>query len=469
MNKIFLIVFFFFFITFEIKAQKLLTIEEVNKVVMIQSNKIKIINNNFKKTNIETSFYKISLLPKVFTSITLPYQRSITGVVQPDGKEEFIERNFLNSALNLTVSQALPFTGGTLNLSSSMNNSRDFNNNISSFSSNWVNISYQQNINGFNSFKWNKKLNPLNFKKDSIDYLKEKIKLKYEISKLYLDTQLIQLKIDLLKASILKTEKIKVEVVEKLKYGRIIKMEVEQTKITLEQLKKQLEVSTLEFLLGVKSLKNMMNDESDTVFILKEIEQTDFIIDKEELKKTIKNNEFDLNKTIKLLESESMIDKVKKEGAISVNLNLGIGLNSSSDDFSNLYEMPSQTQFLTIGTKIPILDWGKSKKNNDLAKLEKENIELNLLEDEKKIDEQIENMSNYKLSLTSQINSLNEQLKLSETINEMFDELLKMGRKTISEYKTQLVETFNINMEKQKTLNNLYLLKLKINEINLTL
>lgn len=467
MNKKWLMIFFLFMITFKIKAQTVITLEEVNKIAVNHSNKVKIIENNFLRTNIESSFYRISLLPKISSSISLPYQRSISEVLQSDGSLQFLERNYLNTSLNLTVSQVLPFTGGSVSLSSSMNNARNFNTNINSFSSNWVNISYQQTVNGFNSFKWNGKLNYLNKKRDSINYLKEIIKLKYEISKLYLDTQLIQLKIDLLKVNIQKTEKILFELDEKLKFGRTLKIEVEQTKITLEQLNRQLEVSGLEYSSSLKSLKNMMDYETESDFILKEIDQVDFIIDKNELKKRIKENGFDLDKTIKLLESESYMEKVKKEGAISFNLQFGMGLNSSADDFSDLYNSPSQSQFVTIGTKIPILDWGKAKKNYALAKLENDNIELRFLEDEKKIDEQIENLSNHKLSLASQIKSLNEQLKLSKTITVMFDELLKLGRKTTSEYKTQLVETFNINMEYQKTINNLFLLKLKIDEFNL--
>lgn len=467
MNKISLIVFFLFFMIFKIKAQTVVTIDEVNDIVMKQSNKLKIIDNNFSKANIESSFYRISLLPKMSTSISFPYQRSISEVIQSDGSQKFIERNYLNSALNLTISQALPFTGGSLSLSSSLNNSRDFNNKTSNFSSNWANISYQQTVNGFNSYKWNKKLNILYATKDLIAFAKEKLKLKYDVSKLYLETHLIQLKIDLLKADIQKIEGILFELEEKFKFGRIIKIEVDQTKITLEQLKNQLEINELEYLSGIKSLKNIMNDESATTFKLKLVEQEDFIIDKTELKEAIRKNGFELDKIIKLLESDSNIEKVKKEGAISVNLQFGMGLNSSANNFSRLYDTPSQSQFVTIGTKIPILDWGKAKKNYLLAKLEKDNLELDISDKEKKMDEQIEDLSNYKLSLTAQTKSLTEQLKLSKTIKDMFDELLRLGRKTTSEYKTQLVETYNINMQYQKTINSLYLLKLKINEFNL--
>lgn len=455
--------------TFKIEAQTVITIDEVNKIVMNQSNKVKIIDNNFSRTNIESSFYRISLLPKISTSISFPYQRSISEVIQSDGSQKFIERNYLNSALNLTLSQAIPFTGGSLSLSSSINNSRDFNRKISSFSSNWANISYQQTLNGFNSYKWSKKLNYLNVKKDRIDYLKEKIKLKYDVSKQYLDTQLIQFKIDLLSADIEKTEKILIEVQEKYKFGRTIKIDVEQAKIALAQLKNQLEISEFEYLSGIKSLINKMNDESGTVLILKSVEQADFEIDKTELIEAIKKNGFDIEKEIKLLGRDANMEKVKKEGAVSINLQLGLGLNSSADSFSNLYDTPSQSQFVTIGTKIPLLDWGRAKKNYTLAKLEKDNLELTIKGDEKEIAEQIEDLSNYKLSLISQKKSLEAQKILSKNITAMYEELLKLGRKTITEYKTQLIEFFNIQMQYQKTINNLYLLKLKIDEITLTL
>lgn len=280
---------------------------------------------------------------------------------------------------------------------------------------------------------------------------------------------MIQFKIDLLSADIEKTEKIVIEVQEKYKFGRTIKIDVEQAKIALAQLKNQLEISEFEYLSGIKSLINKMNNESGTVLILKSVEQADFEIDKTELIEAIKKNGFDIEKEIKLLGRDANMEKVKKEGAVSINLQLGLGLNSSADSFSNLYDTPSQSQFVTIGTKIPLLDWGRAKKNYTLAKLEKDNLELTIKGDEKEIAEQIEDLSNYKLSLISQKKSLEAQKILSKNITAMYEELLKLGRKTITEYKTQLIEFFNIQMQYQKTINNLYLLKLKIDEITLTL
>ncbi|MFK7060579.1 TolC family protein [Flavobacterium oreochromis] len=383
-------------------SQRVVTIDEVHKNILSNSNKSKIIENDFLKSNIQSTFYRISLLPKVSVSVNLPYQRSITEIIQTNGSQKFIERNFLNSSMNLSISQVVPFTGGTLSLSSSLNNALDFNNKISSFSSNWGNISYYQTINGYNSFKWSKKLNPLRIRKNSIDYLKQKLKLKYEVSKLYSETQLIQLKIELIQQNVIKTEKLLFELEEKFKLGRITKIELEQVKIALEQFRGELEVNILQYNSGVEVLKDMIGSAVNEDLYLTPIIQEDFFIDKDLLIKAILDNDFDIEKAIKILEIDSNADKIKKEGAVSVNLQLGLGLNSTASDLSNLYNTPSQSQFITIGTKIPILDWGKARKNYNLAKLEKENLELMLNEEEEEIGEHTNEMMNYKLTLTLQ-------------------------------------------------------------------
>ncbi|WP_310555133.1 TolC family protein [Flavobacterium sp.] len=456
-------------LTFKINAQKTLSIAEVIDLTLNNSNKIKIIENEYKKINIESSFYQISLLPKVSASISFPYQRSISEVLQSDGSQKFIERNFLSPSINLNISQIVPFTGGNFSVTSSLNNNCDFNNKTSNYSSNWANISYQQTINGFNSYKWNKQLIPLNEKREAINFLKEKIKLKHEVSKQYAEIYSIQLKIQLNRLNIDKTEIFLTELEEKFKFGRVLKLDVEQAKITLEQLKRQFEMNTLEHTSGIKQLKNTLNIKNDEMYVLEAIEESRYQIDKIALKEAIIKNSFELAKTIKLIELESTIDKVKKEGAIALNLQMGMGLNSASNNFETLYDTPAQSQFATIGAKIPILDWGKAKSSYAIAKIEKQNIEYELEDQEKKIVEQIDELSNYHLSLQTQISSLNMQYKLSNSVGEMLFELLKLGRKTIAEYKAQLVENFNIAIEHQKTINNLYLLKLKIDEITLTL
>ncbi|WP_079243033.1 TolC family protein [Chryseobacterium indologenes] len=427
----------------------------------------KINANDYKIKKIQNGLFRKSLLPKVTLTSSIPYQRAISDVTQPDGTIKFIERNYLNPNIGLNTTQFLPFTGGTISLSNSINYSRDFNNNYTNFSSNWVNLSYQQSINGYNDYKWEKKINTLTKKKDSIEYYKNVIRLKYDIAKSYIDAETSQLKSHLLQENMNKVKFMLNEINEKYKHGRAIKTDVEQTELTLEQLKGYLEANKIERQNSLSQLKRTANIEIQDSILLEGVEEIEFTINKEELIKIMEENGYNIEWKIKELEAEANLDRIKKEGSMSLNLQLGLGLNSSANEISQLFNTPRQTQFVTLGVKVPILDWGASKDKTNIAFVEKENLKYKIEEERNRKIQAIEELINYYWTLKSQIQSLKQQIILSNKLTDNYKELLSLGRKTVSEYRNQIYENINLSIECEKLKNNLYLLKLKIDELNL--
>lgn len=431
------------------------------------SNSSTIIENDYAQKKLQNKLFYKELLPKVSMNISMPYQRSISDVLQPDGTTRYFERNFINATQNLSISQIIPFTGGTVSLSNSINYSRDFNNNINNFSSNWVSISYQQSINGFNSYKWNKKIKRIEFQKDSLDYLKEKSKLKTEIAKIFTEATLSQIKIDITEKNIEKTNNILKEYEEKYRFGRVISSEVEQIKITLEQLKGLKTTNELELESLLEHLLDETNTEIEDSIILKPIEEEIFDINKSDLLMAMDKNGDMLDETLSLLKIDANIEQIKKEGGIKINLNLGMGANSSSQEFNQLYQNPSQSQFATIGANIPIIDWKANKDKIKIAELEKENIKLKIQEDRHHKEEKINEIIKYYWALVHQLSSIKKQIILSDKILTDTNQLLTLGRKTITDYKIQLYENYSLSVELQKIINNLFLIKLQIEEIKL--
>jgi len=461
-----LILFIFLVCSLKMYSQKVVDIDFfINNIE--NSDQYKIITNQNKINIIQNDFFRKSLLPKVNLDFTLPYQRSISDVTQPDGTIKFIERNFLNSAAVLNLSQVLPFTGGTINLSNSLNYSRDFNNNYTNFSSNWINLSYQQPINGYNAYKWNKKINTFDKRKDSIEYIKNKIRLKYDISKSYIDVENSQLKSYLLRENIDRIKIVLNEINERYKYGRAIKTEVEQVELTLEQLKNYSKSNDTEYQNLLDQLKRKSNLTVHDSIILKSVEDVEFTIVKEEVIQKMEENGFNIEWAINELKAEANLEKIRKQGAISISLQAGIGVNSSADEISNLFNTPRQTQFISFGVKIPVLNWGISKDNTQIALIEKENVKFALKEERSKRMQVIEELINYYSSLKSQIQSLRKQLDLSDKLLKNNKELLFIGRKTVSEYKNQIYENIDLSVEYKKLKSNYYLLKLKVDELNL--
>lgn len=140
---------------------------------------------------------------------------------------------------------------------------------------------------------------PLNEKREAVNFIKEKIKLKHDVSKLYSEVHAIQLKIQLNKLNIEKTEMFLTELEEKFKFGRVLKLDLNQTKITLEQLKRQLEINILEYTSGINRLKIILNIKNDEIYVLEAIQENNYEIDKTALKTAIIANGFELAKTIK--------------------------------------------------------------------------------------------------------------------------------------------------------------------------
>lgn len=101
------------------------------------------------------------LLPQFSLSGNVPsYSSSIIGVTQPDGSTLFRPVQETRSGLNLVVTQPIPFTGGTLTMSSNLNK-REGNNVPETWSSEPFSLSIQQPLLRSNRIGWDRAVNGL--------------------------------------------------------------------------------------------------------------------------------------------------------------------------------------------------------------------------------------------------------------------------------------------------------------------
>ena len=108
--------------------------------------------------------FKVQLFPKVNMSATLPsLTNSISPIAISDGSEQFVNRFYMSSSISMSVSQLLPFTGGTISLTSGLTRLDNFSpQRTKSFNLNLFNLSYSQSIFSFNSYRWEKKILKVN-------------------------------------------------------------------------------------------------------------------------------------------------------------------------------------------------------------------------------------------------------------------------------------------------------------------
>lgn len=454
------------FLLFPIIAfcQDTLTIEEVLKKVIDDSDKARNIEDEFSYKNLDYENYKKLFLPQVSLNASMPYQRSIQEVLQSNGSTSLIERNYTSPTINLSTKQILPFTGGEINLTNSVSMNDDLTNKIRSFSSNWVNISYSQTINGFNQYKWMKKKYVNTRKIDTINYKKFKATLKKETAKIYLDTYVLQLKCKLTKENIIKTNLLLNQFEEKKTKGRVTDLEIKQIQILISQLQQKLENDTFEQNVLMRQLKNQLNLDLDTELTLMPIKEFELMVNKDSVIKSFLEANYNYEADLKLIMANEKIDRAKKEGAINAYFQLGIGLNSSSSEIKELYDVPAQRQTISFGFNIPLLNWDILKNKKNMAELEKSILVRELKYEEFLAIEEAENLYNYISNNAINVKIAKKEIELQKETNDLLQTYLLLGRSTIYDYKNQLFEYEKSLINYNELLNNKLLLKLSLEE-----
>ena len=80
-----------------------------------------------------------------------------------DGSVKFVEQNLLNTDLTLNLSQNIPWTGGSLFLETSAQRMDLFSEHKYSWQTSPVMIGYRQSLFGYNSLKWDKRIEPVRY------------------------------------------------------------------------------------------------------------------------------------------------------------------------------------------------------------------------------------------------------------------------------------------------------------------
>jgi outer membrane protein TolC len=146
---------------------KYLTLEEVIRLAHENSLQALLAKHRFRNSYWQYRSYKASYLPSVaIQSDLIDMQRAITkNEVFEDGEwvEKYGESQRLNSTMRLEVNQNVPITGGRIFVASELGRLDLLNDEPISFMSTPVSIGFRQPLFGFNSFKWQRQVEPLKY------------------------------------------------------------------------------------------------------------------------------------------------------------------------------------------------------------------------------------------------------------------------------------------------------------------
>lgn len=328
----------------------------------------------------ENDLFNKGFLPEGSLNFSFPsYNRSISAVTQPDGTSVFRESNSANSRIGLSLSQKIPFTGGKLTISNSLNILNIFGDAQStSYSASWLGFNLSQPLTFFNAMKWDKKIQDAKFEYNNIINIKNSVGIKKTAIKHYFELLKIKSEKNIIAKRIGVTNRYKRHIISLIKAGRAMAYDSIDVELKLLNEQKNLKFLNKTENLKIESIntffKNDLYNRLDSLEIPGvniNLEKLDFYISKymDIYYIVERNNLIGFQKEIKQLERNKFY---------SANLSLGFGYNNSSNVYNDIFKNPNESQNFSLSLNVPLLDFGKKRIELEVVRSQNDIEVLNL-------------------------------------------------------------------------------------------
>ncbi|HEY0896338.1 MAG TPA: TolC family protein [Sphingobacteriaceae bacterium] len=336
--------------------------------------------------------YKSNYQPQLSLQGVLPgYSKTFTEVLQPNGSVDFRAVRNNNSSLNLSFSQSIAETGGTVFGTTQMQRFDDYDRNSVLYNGVPYALGYSQPLFQFNKLKWDRQVEGLKFDESKSAYIESMEKIALNASDYFFDLLLAQVNLEIAETNLSNTNNILKVANMKLELGRITRNEILQLK--LEQVKAQkavgiakrdMEIATL----NLRSYTGLSNTDRIALRAPGSAISMEVSADKV-LTEAFANRSDAIAFGRRLAEAKRDVAKARGENGLNATLTARLGFSKSSSRMMQVYNSPQNQQLLQLELDIPIMDWGRSKSRTKTAEASQKFTEYAVEQDKQNFTQEI--------------------------------------------------------------------------------
>ena len=345
--------------------------------------------------------YKASFLPQLALTATLPnYSNEIERIKNDEGQYTFVKQNQLLVEGGLSLSQSVPYTGGTLSINTNLQRVELFGlNDKITYSIIPFSLRYYQNSLFFNEFKWDKKIEPLVYEESKREFVENMEQISVNTTSRYFALLKAQMQLNRSKVNLSNQDTLYKISKGRFKVGKIAENELLQMELTLLNSKNRVTQNTIELKRTSQNLARYLELETEDLML--NIPETLPLFDvniKKALEEAKHNRKAVIQFRRQRLEAEKNLAREKGENRLEIGVSANFGLSQNGNDFNDLLNNYNQQQNISVSVALPIFDWGVSKSRRKMAEanldLTNNNINQNQQEFEQEIYLHVLNWSN---------------------------------------------------------------------------
>lgn len=390
------------------------TVSYVIDTLSLTSNNAQIEKLKYKNELLHYENYKKSYLPSISFSLSpIGLNRSLRLMQDAaTGSYTYIKDYSNSSNFGLTIHQKVPFTGGQLQVGSSINYLNEFSYHRKSYSTSPYYISYSQNLwGGRKRYLLEKKIEESKNVIAINKFCSNIAQIQQNILGQYMDVLAAKMRLNLSNQTVLNNDTLLDVARIKLDNGRITEYDYKQIELQSLRSKLDSEDAIQDYQQLYHRLLTSIGTTQEIAIVSPEFDLP-LSIDSVAIWHYVrKNNSFYQQQELEKLEAEQNLYLVKLENRFNASISLGYGTNQYADHLVEAYHHPNARQSIQVGIQIPIFQWGINKNKVRMA----ENIhQSNLLERETRL-------RNFENQIIERINAYRSSVNLWMTAKRAYE------------------------------------------------
>ena len=439
--------------------EKTYSLEEIIKIAQEQSIDALVAKQSFQQSYWAFKAYKAKYLPSLsLTTNLISYSRTKNRQFDINSNDyTYVESNSNSSNGAISINQNIMPTGGNISLSGNLIRNDNFDNNTWNYFSSPA-ISYNQPLFSFNSFKWEKKIEPKKYEIAKRKFVQSLEDISGKAVDLFFSLGAAQIALDVAKLNFSNADTLYKISQGRFEMGKISENDLLQMELNYLTSKSSLNGTEVALTQAQQTLRSFLGFNSRLLIKLTIPDSVPhFILNASEvIELAQKNNPDILNLEQRLIESDKDVAQKKADTHINGSLQLSYGLSRYDSLFPNIItdrRNISESQGASLSFQIPLVDWGLKRSQYKMAKLSQEITALQVKQSYIDFEQAI-------LLKVVQFNMLEEQYNIAKKANFVAEKRFEV---TKQRFLIGKIDALDLNMAQKdkdsQSINNLNAIK----------
>lgn len=388
-----------------------ISLTDVINMARVQSPEALTAKHRFRASYWQYRSYKAAYLPSLVVRGTLPnFNRSIEQISLLEG-EALVKRQYVDWSVEASVRQRIGPTGGDIFVRSGLrrlDNIYDTADNISQHVSTPINIGYSQPIFQFNSYKWERRIEPMVYEEAKKAYLEDMENVSITATNYFFNLLVAQISQKIAEINLANYDTLYKIALGRYNLGKIAENDLLQLELQYLRASSNVEDIRLDVNNRMFRLKSYLRIKDD---IPLELIPPDYIRPfSVPMAKAISEARANRSEALAFnrreLEAKREVNRAKMDGRFDAELYAVYGLTQNSIELDEVYTNPLDQQQLQVGITVPILDWGVARGRIKMAESNQEIVRTAIEQEQIDFEQEI-------FLLVARFNMQSEQVRIA--------------------------------------------------------